>query len=276
MKFLILGHKGFIGSAIKSALEAKAGVEIVSGIDYDEFDVLSDSAVTRLSNLIRPYEFDIVINCIGRNGAGDALRNPDLFYRINGVSALTFMELSYKLRWNRFIHISSETVYGFGEDIPEDAPLRPAHPYAFSKAIFDILMLNSWGGLPGVHSILRLPIVVGPNSPTKSAYDFIREDVQGGGLVRILGNGAHRRKFIQVVDVAKLVWLVALSDHVQGVKVFNSPGHVFSMLNLAEHLARGRKLPLEFAFSAPSEPSQTSTIVSKTSDIFANMELSDI
>jgi hypothetical protein len=79
-----------------------------------------------------------------------------------------------------------------------------------------------------------------------------------------------------VADVAKLVWHVALSDHAPGVKVFNSPGHVFSMLKLAEHLARGRKSPLEFAFSAPSEPSQTSTLVSKTSDIFANMTLWDI
>lgn len=274
MKILLLGSNGFIGRWIEAGLTT-AGHD-VTALDYPKIDLTVSPEV--FSEWLDSYDLpatDVLINCVGINGAQQSFSELRHFFQLNGFAAIHIRNLIKRLGCETFIHISSETVLGSGEDIDESAAMAPAHPYAFSKGMFEAYMLADPVFDEIASVALRLPIITGTENSIASALDFIKEDFAKGGPVLLFGDGSHRRKFLAVSDVANVVD-TCINHCGAGFQVLHAPGIVLSMMDIYEQLCSMHGQRPELVFRAPKTESQVSTIISRTSDIFADCHLSGV
>eukprot|EP00586_Coscinodiscus_wailesii_P001600 CAMPEP_0172484512 /NCGR_PEP_ID=MMETSP1066-20121228/12004_1 /TAXON_ID=671091 /ORGANISM="Coscinodiscus wailesii, Strain CCMP2513" /LENGTH=371 /DNA_ID=CAMNT_0013249099 /DNA_START=87 /DNA_END=1202 /DNA_ORIENTATION=- len=108
----------------------------------------------------------------------------------------------------RFIHVSTDEVYGEGEDfetapMKEEHVLEPTNPYAATKAGAEFLVKS-------YHRSFKLPCIIsrgnnvyGPHQfPEKLIPKFVNQLLRGQS-VTLHGDGSNTRNFLYVVDVAK-------------------------------------------------------------------------
>jgi len=92
------------------------------------------------------------------------------------------------------------------ELVPEEAPLDPRNVYAATKVAQEHLA-SSWARVTGGHAIaLRYHNVYGPGMPRDTPYagvaSFFRSALQAGRAPLVFEDGAQRRDFVHVRDVA--------------------------------------------------------------------------
>src|SRR5206468_7875164 len=91
-----------------------------------------------------------------------SLMEPDAFLRTDVFGVFTLLEAVKELKIARFLHISTDEVYGSVErgSSRESDPVRPSNPYSASKAGGDLLALAYW------HTH-RVPVLI-----TRSSNNF--------------------------------------------------------------------------------------------------------
>jgi dTDP-L-rhamnose 4-epimerase len=93
-----------------------------------------------------------------------------------------------------------------GELVPEEAPLDPRNVYAATKVAQEHLA-GSWARATGGQAVaLRYHNVYGPGMPRDTPYagvaSFFRSSLAAGRAPRVFEDGAQRRDFVHVRDVA--------------------------------------------------------------------------
>jgi nucleoside-diphosphate-sugar epimerase len=150
--------------------------------------------------------FDAVIHLAALSN--DPLGNlaPEHTWDINHAASVRLARLARDAGVKRFLYASSCSVYGVAEDgatVDEDAPMRPATPYAESKVkVEDDLHELADGEFSPVY--LRNATVYG-YSPRLRA-DIVLNNLVGTALlddqVRVLSDGTPWRPLVHVSDVA--------------------------------------------------------------------------
>jgi dTDP-L-rhamnose 4-epimerase len=112
------------------------------------------------------------------------------------------------------------------ELVPEDAPLEPRNVYADSKLAQEHLSA-SWARSTGGQAVaLRYHNVYGPGMPRDTPYagvaSFFRSSLEAGRAPRVFEDGAQRRDFVHVRDVAGAT--AAALAAVTGTGVTGGPG----------------------------------------------------
>ena len=139
------------------------------------------------------------------NSFGNSIHFTD--QNIRGTHLLLETVKSVRAQIRRFIHVSTDEVYGEGEvgsdtRLAEHAALNPTNPYAATKCAAEFLV-KSYAisfGIPAL--ITRGNNVFGPHQfPEKVIPKFISLLSQGRPC-SIHGSGEHRRSFLFVRDVA--------------------------------------------------------------------------
>src|SRR6202020_1375525 len=92
------------------------------------------------------------------------------------------------------------------ELVPEEAPLGPRNVYAATKVAQEHLA-GSWARATGGQAVaLRYHNVYGPGMPRDTPYagvaSFFRSALSAGRAPRVFEDGAQRRDFVHVRDVA--------------------------------------------------------------------------
>ena len=140
------------------------------------------------------------------NSFGNSIHFTD--QNIRGTHLLLETVKSVQQQIHRFIHVSTDEVYGEGEvgsetRLAEHAALNPTNPYAATKCAAEFLV-KSYAisfGIPAV--ITRGNNVFGPHQfPEKVIPKFISLLSQGRPC-SLHGSGEHRRSFLYVTDVAQ-------------------------------------------------------------------------
>ena len=149
-RILVTGASGFVGRHLQPALRAAfpqarllaaTRGERVAG--WDEAIQLDLLAPDTCSTAIRTARPDAVIHLAALAGVGESFTNPLASWRINLLGTLALGEaVRAEAPEALFVHVSSAEVYGLafqsGQPLDEDAPMRPANPYAASKAAADL------------------------------------------------------------------------------------------------------------------------------------------
>ena len=175
-------------------------------------------------------------------GIGDivpSIERPRAYMRANVDGTVAVLEAARHAGVRKLLYAASSSCYGPDPPIPtpEDAPIRPAYPYALSKYLGECAALH-WAEvykLPVVS--IRMFNVYGPRSRTTGAYGavfgvFLAQRLKGQPLT-IVGDGSQTRDFVYVTDVVRAFWLAAEAECSR--EVFNlGAGAPQSVRHLAE------------------------------------------
>src|SRR5438445_223261 len=219
MKILVTGGAGFIGSNfIRHVLGARKDYEL---INYDNLTYAGNLA--NLAEVAKDpnYTFirgdicdaaaveaamrgcDAVIHFAAESHVDRSIYEPAPVIDTNIKGTFTLLEVARALRLERFLHISTDEVYG---DLPpgafadESSPLKPSSPYSASKAGADLLVLSyvRTYGLPAV--ITRSSNNYGPYQfPEKFLPLMITSALEHKPLP-IYGDGKQQRDWLHVED----------------------------------------------------------------------------
>lgn len=116
---------------------------------------ITDSA--KVEEAMRENEIDSVIHFAAQSHVDLSFGNSYSFTHVNVMGTHVMLECAKKQRVKRFIHVSTDEVYGEvhgdEEDLLETAILSPTNPYAASKAAAEMLV-NAY------YKSFKLPVII--------------------------------------------------------------------------------------------------------------------
>ncbi len=221
MKLLVTGGAGFIGSAfIRTVFRVRPSYEVlnVDKLTYagnlenlKEIEKSADYSFSKtdiadheaLRQIVSAYLPDAIVHFAAESHVDRSILNSRNFVDTNIVGTHTLLEMAREFKIKRFIHVSTDEVYGaLGGDgfFTESSALSPNSPYAASKASSDLLVRSYF-------KTYKLPVVVtrsvnnyGPYQyPEKLIPLFIIRAMQDQSLP-VYGDGLYVRDWIHVED----------------------------------------------------------------------------
>jgi GDP-4-dehydro-6-deoxy-D-mannose reductase len=205
VRALVTGGKGFVGQWLAAHLESEG--DRVAVVDV-ETDVADGEAVRRVMSEVRP---DAVYHLAAMTHVGESWQNPSQVLRVNVLGTAEVLAAARAVvPAARVLVVSSAEVYGVVEpdELPlrEDAPPRPASPYAASKLAAEAVALQAWRGYRQPVMVVRPFNHIGPGqSPNffvPAMAQRIVEARRSGSHSLAVGTLTTRRDFTDVRDVA--------------------------------------------------------------------------
>ena len=252
-RVLLTGAAGFIGSRLAEVLSER-GFDVI-GVDcflpdlYSadmkkaRFESLRDMSGVELLELdlrnddLSPIgDVDVVINEAAMAGLSKSWANLDLYMNNNVLALGRLIDQVSAPGLQKFIQISTSSVYGRMAEGNEESPTEPFSPYGVSKLAAEKLgfaHLNNFG-LP--LTSLRYFSVYGPGQRPDMAYHRFLAAARDGRPITIYGDGEQRRTNTYVDDIVEGTILAI--ENAQPGESYNLSGTESYSLNEALDIIR--------------------------------------
>jgi len=212
VRALITGGNGFVGHHLAAHLKAQ-GDEVVA-IDM-EVDVTDPAAVAQAVTEAAP---EVIYHLAALSHVGDSWSDPSKVLSVNVIGTANVLAATRQIDGDPLtIVISSAEVYGIVA--PSELPLtelsevRPASPYAASKAAAEQVALQATRGFGQRVIVVRPFNHVGPGQPPVFAVPALAKrivDAMAEGRTSLsVGTLTTRRDFTDVRDVVAAYRLLA-------------------------------------------------------------------
>ena len=217
-KILITGGSGFIGSNLINYLIKKnykiCNIDKLSEVSTPEkFKVLINKRnykfykanllnKNKVKNIFYKFKPDFIINFAAESHVDRSIVDPDTFVRTNCLGTNVMCDVARHADIERFLHISTDEVYGSIEEgsFVETDRLGPRSPYSSSKAGSDLIALS-------YQETYDLPVIVTRSSNNFGPYQFPEKviplfvtNLLDGKKVPLYGDGLNVRDWIHVLD----------------------------------------------------------------------------
>jgi dTDP-glucose 4,6-dehydratase len=153
---------------------------------------------------------DVVVHFAAESHVDRSIVNPDAFVRTNCDGTNVLCDVARRQGVERFLHISTDEVYGSIEEgsFTEDDRLSPRSPYSASKAGSDLIALSyvTTYGLPVV--VTRSSNNFGPYQFPEKVIPLFTTNLLDGQKVPLYGDGGNIRDWCYVEDNCKAVDVV--------------------------------------------------------------------
>ncbi|KAI9095104.1 hypothetical protein DFS34DRAFT_626693 [Phlyctochytrium arcticum] len=177
------------------------------------FFIKGDITVKDMVNfVIGEKKIDTILHFAAQTHVDNSFGNSAEFTLNNIMGTHVLLEAARVNNVKRFIHISTDEVYGEvehgGDDLREDALLAPTNPYSATKAAAEMLVgaYQKSFNLPTI--ITRSNNVYGPYQyPEKIIPKFVTL-LSEGKKVFLHGDGSNTRRFIYGSDVADAIEII--------------------------------------------------------------------
>jgi UDP-glucuronate 4-epimerase len=197
-----------------------------------------ETAIVR--KIIGDFGVRHVVHLGGRAGVRASFSQPRQYQRDNVGGTLSLLEAVRGMPIERFVLVSSSTVYGAEAAVPftEDAPLgRPLSPYGVTKRAAELLgeQYHIEHGVPVVR--LRPFSVYGPRMRPDLAMRAFAERILAGEEITLFGDGTIRRDFTHVSDICRGIVAALTADHVVGEAInlgHQEPVAISTLIELLE------------------------------------------
>ncbi|ABO35612.1 dTDP-glucose 4,6-dehydratase [Methanococcus maripaludis C5] len=215
MKILVTGGAGFIGCNFVRYMVQNYDYEImvldkltyagnlenlsdISGkIEFIQGDICSEEDVSKAMK-----DVDSIIHFAAESHVDNSIKNPENFVKTNIFGTYTLLEYARKFGIDKFLHVSTDEVYGSTENgfFKEEDRLDPSSPYSATKAGSDLLV-NAYHKTYGLNTfITHCGNNFGPYQyPEKLIPVLIKKAIRNEKLP-IYGDGLNVRDWIYVED----------------------------------------------------------------------------
>jgi dTDP-glucose 4,6-dehydratase len=200
-------------------LENLAGLEARPGYRFVHGDIADGPLVGRL---LREERIQAILHLAAESHVDRSILEPAVFIETNVRGTQVLLEAARELSVARFVHVSTDEVYG---SLPatglftEESPLAPTSPYSASKAGSDLLAL-------AYARTFQLPVVVTRCSNNYGPYQFPEKliPLMIANALRdeplpVYGDGLQIRDWIHVEDHCR--GLLAALERGRAGEVYN-------------------------------------------------------
>jgi dTDP-glucose 4,6-dehydratase len=256
MKVLVTGGAGFIGSNfIRHILKAGRNYAV---INYDKLTYAGNLRNLDLVSQDPNYRFvkgDIcdapeveaamrgchaVVHFAAESHVDRSIYEPAPVIETNVTGTFVLLQVARRLGIERFVHISTDEVYGdlaAGAYAREDSPLKPSSPYSASKAASDLLVCSyvRTYGIPGL--ITRSSNNYGPYQFPEKFLPLMITNALDDMPLPIYGDGKQQRDWLYVEDNCR--GILAVLERGRIGEIYNIGGlEVEENLTIAKRLLR--------------------------------------
>ena len=220
MSILVTGGAGFIGSNFLHFLAKRTNEEIicVDKITYaGDFGYIHDldiklyiSDINKCEYVFENHNIKTIFNFAAETHVDNSIKDCSEFIETNVKGTVNLLNLSLKYGIEKFIHISTDEVYGSIENgkFEEDTKYSPRNPYSASKAASDHFVM-------AYHNTYDLPTIItncsnnyGPNQHPEKFIPTIIRSILNDQKVPIYGDGKQIRDWLYVKDHCSALYTV--------------------------------------------------------------------
>jgi dTDP-glucose 4,6-dehydratase len=240
MKILVTGGAGFIGSAFvrmvvtqtsdsvvnldkltyAGNLENLTSVEHSDRYRFVEGDICDALLVERLFREEKP---DAVLHFAAESHVDRSILSPEPVVRTNVFGTFTLLETARKCQTARFVHVSTDEVYGSlppPHEATEGYPLNASSPYSASKAGSDLLARSYF-------VTYKLPVLITRASNNYGPYQFPEKLIP-----LMIANACENRPLPVYGDGQQIRDWLYVDDHCRGILAVLKHGREGEIYNI--------------------------------------------
>ena len=214
MTILVTGGAGFIGSHLLESLVNYGDDEIVciDALTYasDKNNIPSKvllypydiSNKDEVSEVFSAYKPNYVFHLAAESHVDNSIEDCSPFIQSNIIGTVNLLNASLEYGVEKFMHISTDEVYGSIEDgsFTEDTIYNPRNPYSASKASSDHFVM-------AYHTTYGLPVVItncsnnyGPRQYKEKMIPQTIKNLISGNKIPVYGTGEQIRDWLYAQD----------------------------------------------------------------------------
>jgi dTDP-glucose 4,6-dehydratase len=226
MKWLVTGGAGFIGSCFVRTAIGEGWAEKIVNLDkltyagnlenlesvashpaysFVQADICDADIVAELFAREAP---DAVIHFAAESHVDRSIHSPApaIYTNLNGT--FTLLEAARRNSVARFVHVSTDEVYGSIEpphEADENYPVRASSPYSASKAGSDLLALSYFTTYKLNVSVTRASNNYGPNQFPEKLIPLMISNALDDKPLPVYGDGQQVRDWLYVEDHCRAI-----------------------------------------------------------------------
>jgi dTDP-glucose 4,6-dehydratase len=243
MKFLVTGGAGFIGSAFVRMVTPREGTTSLVNLDkltyagnlenleavakdpryrFVHGDICDEAVVDRLIEETGP---DVIVHFAAESHVDRSILSPAPVFETNLRGTFTLLEAARRHNVPRFLHVSTDEVYGSIEaphDADEAYPLHTSSPYSASKAGSDLLALSYFTTYGMPVTVTRASNNYGPFQFPEKLIPLMISNAMEDKPLPIYGDGQQIRDWLFVDDHCRAI--LAAIERGRAGEVYNIGG----------------------------------------------------
>lgn len=261
MKLFVTGGAGFIGSNFIRHILALAKDHSI--VNYDKLTYAGNPANLECVAENPRYRFvkgdvcdpaaaelamhgcDCVVHFAAESHVDRSIYEPASSIETNVEGTFTLLQVARKLGIHRFVHISTDEVYGDlspGTFANELSPIKPSSPYAASKGASDLLVLSYVRTYNFPALITRSSNNYGPFQFPEKFLPLMITNALEDKPMPIYGDGRQERDWVHVEDNCRAI--VSVLDRGRIGEIYNIGGlHAEENITIARKLLCGMNKP---------------------------------
>jgi dTDP-glucose 4,6-dehydratase len=181
---------------------------------------------------------DVVVHFAAESHVDRSIYEPATAIETNVTGTFILLQVARKIGVERFVHISTDEVYGdlkVGAFADENSPLEPSSPYSSSKAASDLLVRSYVRTYEFPALITRSSNNYGPYQFPEKFLPLMITNVLDDKPLPIYGDGGQQRNWLHVQDNCR--GILAVLERGRVGEVYN-----IGSLDVQENLTLARRL----------------------------------
>lgn len=207
--------KQFLGIDKVSYCSSIKNIEEIMNLPNFFVEKIDITDKEKLILLFEKYNITEVLHLAAYTHVDMSFGNSIEFTQNNVLGTHILLEISRNFKVEKFIHMSTDEVYGSKENIStENTILDPTNPYAASKASAEHIVMSYYHSFKFPVVIVRGNNVYGPKQyPEKVIPKFIYH-ILDGQKCPIQGSGEQTRNFIYVDDMISALEIIFIKGEI--------------------------------------------------------------
>ena len=221
-RVVVTGGKGFLGSHVLAALQAR-GAALIHVADLPDCNLCNVADIRRMLDEVRPT---LIIHLAARvGGIGANRENPAVFFYDNLMMGVPLVHECWKAGVQKMVLLGTICAYPKFTPVPfkeenlwDGYPEETNAPYGLAKKML-LVQSQAYRQQYGFNSIFLLPVnLYGPRDNFDPAISHVipalikkcvEARVAGADHIEVWGDGSATREFLYVRDAAEGILLAA-------------------------------------------------------------------